>query len=778
MGQFGMGQPVRRSEDQRFLTGHGRYLEDISLPGEAYAVVLRSPVAAARIAAIDAAEARKLPGVFAVLTAHELEADKIGGLPCGAPVKNSDGSMCVLPPRALLQGERVRHVGDPVAFVIAETLAAARDAAELVQIDYEELPSTSSTAGAIEPGAALVWGDAPANLCFDWEAGNKDKTDAAFARAARIVTVELVNNRIVPNSMEARGAIAAYDKESDRYTLYTTSQGSHTLQGVFAENVLNIPKEKLRVVTPDVGGGFGMKIFPYPEQGLALWAARRVGRPVKWMSERAEAFLSDSHGRDNVTRAELALDKDGHFLGLRVETIANLGAYLSYFAPFVATAAGVRMLAGVYRFEGVHVRVKGVFTNTVPVDAYRGAGRPEANYVVERIVDAAARELGIGPDELRRRNFIPPEAMPYVTAMDLTYDSGEFAANMDIAIERADWAGFAARRAESLKQGKRRGIGMATYIEACGGGGDERGYIKFDPEGGVTILIGTQSNGQGHETAYAQLAADRLGVEFGAITVLQGDTDLVDFGRGTGGSRSIPVGGAAVVASADKLIEKGKLIAAHAFEASEQDIEFNEGIFAVAGTDRRMPIGEVARAAFDPTQLPPGMEPGFEAKEHFKPSNYTFPNGCHICELEIEEATGEVEILRYTVVDDFGVTLNPLMLAGQVHGGVAQGVGQALQEHVVYDPESGQLLSGSFMDYQMPRAVDFPPIDFTTHNVPCRSNPLGVKGAGEAGAIGAPPAVINAVIDALAPLGLRQIDMPATSERIWRAISDAKAKAR
>ncbi len=731
----------------------------------------------ARIKGIDASEAKALPGLLAVLTARELADDAIGTLPCGAPVKNRDGSPCVTPPRPLLQGERVRHVGDPVAFVVAETAAAAREAAELVQVDYEELPSITSTAGAVEGGAPRVWDEAPGNLCFDWEAGSKEATEKAFSAAARVVTLDLVNNRVVPNSMEARAALGAYDKEEDRYTLYTSSQGGHSLQHVFADDVLHIPTAKLRVVTPDVGGGFGMKIFPYPEQALVLWAARRLGRPIKWTGDRSESFLSDSHGRDHVSRAELALDADGRFLALRVATIANLGAYLSQYAPFVATMAGVGMLAGVYTFAGVHVRVKGVFTNTVPIDAYRGAGRPEANYLVERIVDAAARELKLEPDAIRRRNFIPPQAMPYTTAMGLTYDSGDFASNMDKAMKAADWGGFPARRTEARKRGKFRGIGMATYIEACAGGGDERGHIRFEPTGGVTLLIGTQSNGQGHETAYAQLAADRLGIPFDEIEVLQGDTDLIDFGRGTGGSRSIPVGGAAVVKAADKIIEKGRLIAAHLFETSERDVEFSDGIFAVAGTDRRMAMAEIAKAAFDPARLPPGLEPGLEAKEYFKPSNATFPNGCHICEIEIDEATGGVEILRYTVVDDFGVTVNPLLLAGQVHGGIGQGIGQALQERTVYDPQSGQLLTGSFMDYQIPRAGDLPRIDFTTNNLPCRTNPLGVKGAGEAGAIGAPPAVINAVVDALSSLGLRHIDMPATPERIWRAITDAKAKA-
>jgi carbon-monoxide dehydrogenase large subunit len=774
MAKFGMGQAVRRTEDLRLLTGKGRYTDDISLPRQAYGYVLRSPHAHARIAALDVQAARRAPGVLAVLTAAELAADRLGTLLCPIPLDTRNGKPMVKPTRPLLQGDFVRYVGDPVAFIVAEALQQARDAAELVEVQYETLPATVSTAGAVEKGAPRVWKEAPGNLCFDWEIGDSKATEAAFAKAKRVIRLDLVNNRVVPSSMETRGALADYDAEADRLTLYTSSQGSHGLRDAFAGEVLNIPPAKLRVVTPDVGGGFGMKIFPYPEQGLVLWAAKRLGRPVKWTSERSEAFVSDIHGRDNVSTAELALDESGKFLAIRVSTIANLGAYLSQYGPYIPTLAGAAMFTAVYGFAAAHVAVQGVFTNTVPIDAYRGAGRPEAAYLVERLVDHAARELGLAPDEIRRRNFIPASAMPYRTALGLRYDTGDFAHVMEEAMRRADWSGFVARRAASDRAGKRRGIGLAYYIEVCGGGEDEFAHVRFERDGTVSIMVGSMSNGQGHETAFAQLAADRLGIDIARIRVVQGDTELIESGRGTGGSRALPVQGSAVVKTADLVIAKAKRIAAHLLEANELDVEFKEGVFAIAGTDRRLSIDEVARAAFDPAKLPKGMSPGLEDKARHKPAAATYPNGCHICEVEVDEGTGAVEVLRYTVVDDFGAVVNPMMLEGQVHGGIAQGLGQALLEHTVYDEESGQLLSGSFMDYDMPRADDLPAIAFHTENIPSTANPLGVKGAGEAGAIGAPPAVINAVVDALAPLGVRHIDMPATPERVWRAIQAAR----
>jgi carbon-monoxide dehydrogenase large subunit len=772
MGQFGVGQPVRRSEDRRFITGAGRYTDDIALPRQACAAFLRSPHAHARIVRIDTAAAETAPGVLGVFTGADIIRDGLGGIPCLVPLANRDGSPANMPPRGCLATDRVRHVGDSLALVVAETAAQAKDAAELIAVEYDVLPSVTDTAAAIESGRPLVHDDAPGNLCFDWEMGDRAGTDTGLAAARHTVEITLVNNRVVPNSMEPRGALGAYDPGEDRYTLYTSSQGSHFLREQLAKHVLRIPENRIRVVTPDVGGGFGMKIFLYPEQPLVLYAAKKLGRPVKWIGERADAFITDTHGRDHVTKATLGLDENGKFLALRIETVANLGAYLSNYGPFIPTLAGSAMLAGVYTTAAVHVSVRGVFTHTVPVDAYRGAGRPEAAYVVERIVDAAARQIGLPPAELRRRNFIRPEQMPYRTALDLVYDSGDFARNMDDALRAAGADGFPARRAAAREAGKYRGLGCSTYIEQCGGGGDEMAELRFDPSGSVTLLIGTQSSGQGHQTAYAQVVADRLGVPFEQVRVMQGDSDAVSFGRGTGGSRSLPVGGVAVQNAAQKLIDKGRKIAAHRLEAADADIEFVDGTFRIAGTDRGIGIAAVAQAAFDPAMLPPDLEPGFAEKAHFTPRASTYPNGCHVCEVEVDPDTGIVRIVRFVVVDDFGTVVNPLLLEGQVHGGIVQGIGQALCEGVVYDPESGQLVTGSFMDYCMPRAEDAPAIEFSYNVVPCTTNPLGIKGAGEAGAIGAPPAVINAVVDALSDLGVRHVDMPATPQRIWQIIRD------
>jgi carbon-monoxide dehydrogenase large subunit len=671
--------------------------------------------------------------------------------------------------------DRARHVGDPVAVVVGETIAAARDGAERVEVDYEPLPSVTGTAAALEPGAPLVWDDVPGNLSFDWESGNKAAVDAAFGKAARVVGLDLINNRVVQNPMEGRAAIGDYDRRGDRYVLYTSTQGSHGLRRQLVTGPFKLPDQSFRVITPDVGGGFGMKNFVHPEQAVVPWLAKEVGRPVKWTAERAEGFLTDVQGRDHVSHAEIALDGDSRILALRVSTIANLGAYLSYFAPFVATAAGVPMLPGVYAIPAVYVRVKGVFTNTAPVDAYRGAGRPEASYLIERIVDVAARETGLGPAEFRRRNFIAPEAMPYKTAMGLVYDTGEFARLMTRAMELADWSGFEARRKEARKRGKLRGIGMAYYVERCGGGLEERAELRITPQGEVTVLIGTQSNGQGHETAYAQIVEDRLGIPFEKIRVVQGDTDVIATGRGTGGSRSLPVGGNAVVRASEHVIAKCRRIAADMLEAAEADIEFANGVFAIAGTDRKLPILDVIKRAYTAQGLPKEMEPGIDEVGHYLPAAATFPNGCHICEIEVDAETGHPQIVSYVVVDDFGRVINPLLIAGQVHGGVVQGVGQALYEHCVYDDDSGQLLSGSFMDYTMPRADNMPPIVFETVEILCATNPLGIKGSGEAGAIGAPPAVINAVVDALAELGVRHVDMPATAHALWSVLHRARA---
>jgi carbon-monoxide dehydrogenase large subunit len=763
MGKFGIGQAVERVEDARLLTGHGRYTDDIDLDGQAYAVVLRSPHAHAAIRSIDAGAALKAPGVLAVYTAADIKAAGLGTLPCVIPLKQVDGSPLVTPPRPLLADGRVRHVGEPVALVVAEKLAQAHAAAALVEVDYAALPSVTDTKGAVDPGAPQIWSDAPGNKCFVWADGDAAAVDAAFAKADRVIALELINNRIVANPLETRGAIGAWDGK--RFTLYTPSQGPHGIRSLMARPIFNLSTRDFRVVTTDVGGGFGMKIFLYPEQPLVLFAARALGRPVKWTAERsADGFVSDTQGRDHVSAMKLALAKDGAFLGLRVNTIANLGAYLSNYSPFVTTECGTGMLAGVYKTPAIHVQVTGVFTNTVPIDAYRGAGRPEAIYAVERLVDFAAREIGMDPAELRRRNFIPPDAMPFKTGMKQVYDSGQFARHLDAALARADRDGFAARKAASARNGKLRGLGHAYYVEACGFGVGDAATVRIERDGGATVLVGNQSNGQGHETAYSQIVADRLGIDIGKVRVVQGDTDVIARGSGTGGSRALPEGGVACLRATDGVIGKGKEIAADKLEAAVADIEFDAGLFRVAGTDRTLTLAAVAEAA--PSEL--------SAEDQFKGEVPTFPNGCHVCEVEVDRDTGRMAILRYTIVDDFGTVVNPMLLRGQVHGGVAQGIGQAAIERCVYDPESGQLTSGSFMDYALPRAADLPSLDIDIRDdVPCRTNPLGIKGAGEAGAVGAPPAVVNAVVDALAALGIHHIDMPVTPEKIWRAIRDA-----
>jgi len=776
MKQFGIGQPVRRVEDRRFITGRGNYVDDIQRPHQAYAFMLRSPHAHARIGAIDAAAAFAAPGVLAVLTGNDIARDGIGNIPCLSAVTNRDGTPSVLPPHPAIVRDRVRHVGDTVAMVVAESAAAARDAAELIAVEYESLPAVVETARALDPDQPSVWEEAAGNLCFDWEVGDRVAVERAMAAAQHRIALDLVNNRVVVNSMEPRGAIGECDPGEDSYTLWSSTQGSHFVRNLLADSVLKIPENRIRVVTRDVGGGFGMKLFLYPEHILVLWAAKKVGRPVKWAPDRADAFMTDTQGRDNVTRLELALDAELRFLALEVGLVANMGAYLSNFAPEIPTASGAVMHSGVYAIPAVHVGVKGVFTHTVPVDAYRGAGRPEAAYAIERLVDYAARRLGVPPQELRRRNFIKPEAMPYQTALGLNYDSGEFARNMDQALAAADLAGLPARRARARTRGRYRGLGHAVYIEQSGFPPDEFAELRFDQSGTLTILMGTQSSGQGHQTAYTQLASDRLGIAPEKIRVLQGDTAAISFGRGTGGSRSIPVGGASLIQAADKLIAKGRRIAAHLFEAAEADVEFADGEFTVAGTDRRLGIEEVARAAFDPARQAPGVEPGFDESGHFTPPQPTFPNGCHVCEVEIDPENGHIEIVRYLVVDDFGAVINPLLLAGQVQGGVAQGVGQAMLERTVFDPETGQLLTGSLTDYCIARADDLTAIEFAYNVVPCRTNPLGVKGAGEAGAIGAPPALVNAVVDALAELGIDHLDMPLTPERVWRAVRAAEQR--
>ena len=768
--KFGIGQPLRRYEDLRLLTGKGRYTDDIALPGVAFAAVLRSPVAHARLNRVDAAAARQLPGVLLVLTGAEVAAEKLGDVPCVHPLTSRDGKPRHDTPRPLLAIGKLRHVGQPVAFVVAETLNAARDAAEAIELDYEELPSVVESRAAMASGAPQLFDHIPGNIVFDWDNDVTDAkaTAAAFAKAKRVTTIEIVNNRVVANSMEPRNALAEYDAASDRSTLYTTTQGPHLVRDPIAEIILKIGKDKLRVVTPNVGGGFGMKAFVYPEQALAVWASRKLKRPVKWQSDRSEGFVSDNQGRDHVTRAELAMDEKGRFLGLRVTTLANLGAYLSPLGPFIPTRS-TDLVSGLYTTPAIHINVKGICTNTVPVCAYRGAGRPEAAYLMERLVDAAARDMGLAPDAIRRINFIPARAMPYTSATKLVFDSGEFEEVMDLGMKAADWGGFAERRAESERRGKLRGIGMATYTERCGGGLPETASIEFK-DGHIELVMGNVEYGTGLITAYKQVVADQLGVDPDRLEVIMGDTDRTPAGL-TGGSRALPVAGSALLEASQDVIAKGRQLAAHLLEASAVDVQFGDAQFVVAGTDLKLDLFEVAEAARDPKRLPPGMAPGLDVTRQRVPPAATFPNGCHICEVEIDPETGVSSVVRYTIVDDFGRTINPIMLEGQVHGGVVQGIGQALYEHTVYDADSGQLVTGSFMDYTMPRAGDLPSFSFATHNVPCKANPLGVKGAGEAGAIGAPPAVINALVDALHPkTGLRHIDMPATPRRVWEAL--------
>jgi carbon-monoxide dehydrogenase large subunit len=780
----GIGAPVRRKEDARFLTGRGTYVDDINRPGQVYAHILRSPHAHAAIGGIDTKAAKEAPGVVAVFTGDDMQ---VGGLPCGWLIKFKDGSPMIEPKHPVLAQGKVRHVGDPVAVVIAETRAQARDAAELIAIDYKELPAVVSAEDALKPGAPVVHDEAKNNLCYDWHLGDsRAAVDAAFAKAAHVTRLDIYNNRLVANPLEPRAAIGEYDRGTGEYTLYTTSQNPHVIRLLMGAFVLQLPEHKLRVVAPDVGGGFGSKIYHYAEEAIVTWAAPKVGKPIKWTADRSESFASDAQGRDHHTKAELALDKDGKFLAMRVATIANLGAYLSTFGSAVPTYLYGTLLAGTYTTPAVYVEVKSAFTNTVPVDAYRGAGRPEACYVVERLVDTAAREMKIDPVELRRRNFIPKDAYPYQTPVALTYDSGDYFTTLDMALKASDYAGFAKRRDEAAKRGKLRGIGIATYIEACGiapsavagalgarAGLYEMGEIRVHPTGSVTVFTGTHSHGQGHETTFAQLVSDRLGVPIEMVDVVHGDTAKMPFGMGTYGSRSLPVGGSALVKALDKVVNKGKKIAAHLLEAAEADIEFKDGKFAVAGTDKSVPFAQIAFTAYVPHNYPiTVLEPGLDETAFYDPLNFTYPAGAHICEVEIDRDTGVVRVVNFNAVDDFGNIVNPMIVEGQVHGGLAQGIGQALYENTLYDEKTGQLITGSFMDYCMPRADLLPSFTVATHGTPCTHNPLGVKGCGEAGAIGAPAAVMNAVVNALAPLGISDLEMPATPERVWRAIAE------
>ncbi len=780
MAETGIGAAVRRLEDDRFLTGRGRYTDDISRPGQVYAYFLRSPHAHARIGPVDKSAALASPGVIGVFTGDDLAADGAGGIPCGfAP----DGGPMNEPPHPALARDTVRFVGDLVAVVIAETLHEAIDGAENIAIEFEELPAVVSSLDALGPDAPQLHDEAPNNICFEWELGDKAATQEEFAKAHHVTEIDLINNRKIPNAIEPRAAVAEYDTADRSATLYVTSQNPHLVR-LLMGGVLQIPEHKLRIVAPDVGGGFGSKIPFYPEEAVVTWAAKIVGRPVKWTAARTESFLADTHGRDHVTHGELALDENGRFLALRVKTTANLGAYLSTFGPMVPTYLYAPLLAGQYTTSAIHCSVTGVFTNTSPIDAERGAGRPEATFVVERLVEMAARELAIDPAELRRRNFISADAFPYQTPVVLAYDSGNYAPILDQALNMAAYEGFASRRKESEGRGKLRGIGFSNYIEACGvapsnvagaigarAGLYEVAEVRFHPTGCVTVFTGSHSHGQGHETTFSQIVSDKLGIPIENVEIVHGDTDKVPFGMGTYGSRSLAVGGSAIVKAIDKVIAKGKKIAAHILESSEADIAFEAGSFKVTGTNKSIGIGEVALAAYVPHNYPlDELEPGLDENAFYDPINFTFPAGCHISEVEVDPKTGKVDIVGWVAVDDFGKVINPMIVEGQVHGGIAHGVGQALLEACVYDSDSGQLVTGSFMDYAIPRAADLPSFQIGMTETPCPHNPLGAKGCGEAGAIAAPAALINAITDAI---GVDHLDMPATPEKVWRAIQEA-----
>jgi len=782
-----IGQPVLRKEDARFLTGTGQFTDDVTMTRQTHAYFLRSPHAHATIRAIDVKKAKAAPGVVGVFTGADLTG--VNGLPCGWLITGTDGKPMNEPPHPVLAQGKVRYVGDAVALVVAESIDQAKDAAEQIEVDYDVLASVVSSVDALKPGAPQIHEQAPGNRCYTWALGDKAAVDAAFAKAAHVTKLDLVNNRLVPNAIEPRAALASWNRADDAYTLYVTSQNPHVERLLMTAFVLGLPEHKVRVIAPDVGGGFGSKIYLYPEETAMVWASKRVNRPIKWAAERSESFLSDAHGRDHVTHAELALDKDGKFLALRVQTTANMGAYLSTFASCIPTILYATLLAGQYTTPAIHCEVTAVFTNTAPVDAYRGAGRPEATYVVERIVHQAAVETGIAQDELRRRNFI--REFPYQTPVALNYDIGNYDQTLDAANEMADVAGFAARKAEAKQRGKLRGLGYASYIEACGlapsniagalgarAGLFEAGEVRVHPTGSVTVFTGSHSHGQGHETTFAQVVAARLGVPVDNVDVVHGDTGRVPFGMGTYGSRSLSVGGTAIVKALDKIIAKGKKIAAHLLEAAESDIEFHDGKFTVAGTDRSKTFGEVALTAYVPHNYPlDKLEPGLNETAFYDPTNFTYPAGTHICEVEVDPETGVVQVVAFTASDDFGNIINPMIVEGQVHGGVAQGIGQALLEHCVYDTSSGQLLTGSMMDYALPRADDMPAFQVDTKVTPCTHNPLGAKGCGEAGAIGSPAALMNAVLDALAPVGVTHLDMPASPHRVWKAIRQARPNA-
>ncbi|PCH82549.1 MAG: carbon monoxide dehydrogenase [Hyphomicrobiales bacterium] len=786
MGAEGLGARVLRKEDKRFITGRGRYTDDYDLKDTTYAAFVRSPHAHARIKNIDASAAEAAPGVVAVLTGKQLTDDKIGGMICGWMVHSKDGSPMNAGAHPAIAVDIVKHVGDQVAVVIAETNGQARDAAELVEVDYEELPAVVNLKAAVKDGAPQLHPEAANNISFDWAIGEKDATEAAFAAAANVVSMDITNNRLVPNPMEPRVAIGSYDPAEEHYTLYNTSQNPHLARLILSAFIGVAPEHKLRVIAPDVGGGFGSKIFVYPEETVCLWASKRIGgRPVKWTSDRTEAFLVDAHGRDHVTEAEMALDENNKITGLRVHTLANIGAYMSTFSSAVPTYLHATLLSGQYNIPNIYAEIDAVYTNTSPVDAYRGAGRPEATYVVERLMETAARQLGISPVELRRTNFITE--FPHQTPVIMAYDAGDYEASLSAALSASDYDAFETRREEARSRGKLRGIGLSCYIEACGiapsaavgslGAGVglwESAEIRVNPVGTVEVLTGSHSHGQGHETTFAQLVNERLGIPIENVQIVHGDTDKVQFGMGTYGSRSGAVGMSAISKALDKIEAKTKKLAAHLLEASEADIVIEGGQVKVAGTDQALGFHEVALAAYTAHNLPEGMEPGLKEGAFYDPTNFTFPAGSYVCEVEVDPETGRTEIVQFVAADDFGTIINPMIVDGQVHGGLAQGIGQALLEGCVYDEDTGQLITGSFMDYTMPRADDLPNFQVSTTKTECPGNPLGMKGCGEAGAIGSPPAVINAITDAI---GNNNLSMPATPLKVWQALQQTSAAA-
>jgi carbon-monoxide dehydrogenase large subunit len=778
MGIEGIGARVARKEDKRFITGAGRYVDDFVLPGMKHAAFVRSPHAHADITGIDVEAAKAMPGVIGVLTGRELKTDGIGNLICGWMIHSKDGTPMKMGAWSPLAVDRVRYVGDAVAIVVADTKGQARDAAEAVEVSYNERPAVTDATKALEPGAPQLHPEADNNLIFDWDIGNADETAAAFARAAHVVKIDITNNRLVPNAMEPRAALGHYDKAEDHYTCWTTSQNPHVARLVMSAFYNIAPENKLRVIAPDVGGGFGSKIFIYPEEIVCLWASKKTGVPVKWIGDRTESFLTDAHGRDHATHAEMAFDGDHRAIGLKVETKANLGAYMSLFSSSVPTYLYATLLSGQYNIPAIHANVKAIYTNTAPVDAYRGAGRPEATFVMERLMETAARQLGVSPAELRRKNFITQ--FPHQTPVIMCYDAGDYAASLDAAMKAADYQGFPQRWEEAKRRGKLRGIGLSCYIEACGiapsaavgslGAGVglwESAEVRVNAVGTIEVLTGSHSHGQGHETTFAQLVSERFGVPLDSVSIVHGDTDKVQMGMGTYGSRSGAVGMSAIVKALDKVEAKAKKIAAHLLEADEGDIVIEDGACKVAGTDKSVPWFQLALAAYTAHNLPGGMEPGLKETAFYDPSNFTFPAGCYVCEVEVDPETGVTKIVQFVAADDFGNIINPMIVEGQVHGGIAQGVGQALLEGAHYDPDSGQLLTASYMDYTMPRADDLPSFQVSTSNTPCPGNPLGMKGCGEAGAIGSPPAVINAITDAI---GTDELTMPATPQKVWAAI--------